>query len=309
MGRRPADQLGNAPDYLAHSDVADAPHPVDRNRAVLGGHDRPAHLGCLTVRHCDRAQRALHAVDVDRARGRHPHRDCPDVRCAALVARRRVRGKALSDGRRDYCHRGASDHAAAKRLRRQGCRCAGPARRDRGLGALARRNACRTRTMDRRRAGRVSARLFSLSPLAGRGERCGQMPGRASHSARKIAAGPGERRVKPITEFLHGVETTPLAIFVSQSTYGFAAIDMFHIASVSVVFGMIAILDLRLTGMAFSDFAVTDLSRQVLPWTWVAFGIAAITGGLMFTGQAGKYSVNFPFLVKIALMALAGLNM
>ena len=66
--------------------------------------------------------------------------------------------------------------------------------------------------------------------------------------------------MKAFTEFLHGVETTPLAIFVSQSTYGFAAIDMFHIASVSVVFGMIAILDLRLIGMVFTDFSVTDLS-------------------------------------------------
>jgi len=114
--------------------------------------------------------------------------------------------------------------------------------------------------------------------------------------------------LKPLTEILHGVETTPIAVFVSQSTYGFAAIDMFHIAAVSVVFGMIAILDLRLTGAAFADFSVTDLSRQVLPWTWAAFAVAAITGGLMFTGQAAKYSVNFAFIVKIALMALAGLN-
>jgi hypothetical protein len=110
------------------------------------------------------------------------------------------------------------------------------------------------------------------------------------------------------TELLHWVETTPLAVFVSQSTYGFSAIDMFHIASVSVVFGMIAVLDLRLTGLAFTDFSVTDLSRQVLPWTWTAFAIAALTGALMFSGQAVKYSANFAFLVKIALMALAGLN-
>lgn len=110
------------------------------------------------------------------------------------------------------------------------------------------------------------------------------------------------------TELLHWIETTPLALFVSQSTYGFAAIDMFHIAAVAVVFGTIAILDLRLTGVALSDFSVTDLSRQVLPWTWAGFAIAAITGVLMFTGQAAKYSVNSAFLVKIALMALAGLN-
>jgi len=114
--------------------------------------------------------------------------------------------------------------------------------------------------------------------------------------------------LKVLTEFLHWVETTPIAVFVSQSTYGFSAVDMFHIASVSVVFGMIAVLDLRLIGAAFSDFSVTDLSRQVLPWTWVAFVIAAITGGLMFTGQAVKYSANFAFLAKIALMVLAGLN-
>ena len=114
--------------------------------------------------------------------------------------------------------------------------------------------------------------------------------------------------MKALTELLHWVETTPVAIFVSHSNYGFAAIDMFHIAAISVVFGMIATLDLRLTGVALADFSITDLSRQVLPWTWTAFAVAAITGGLMFTGQTVKYSVNFAFVVKIALMALAGLN-
>jgi hypothetical protein len=114
--------------------------------------------------------------------------------------------------------------------------------------------------------------------------------------------------MRAFTELLRWIEATPLAVFVSQSTYGFSAIDMVHVAAVSVVFGMIAILDLRLIGLAFTDFSVTDLSRQVLPWTWTAFVIAAVTGVLMFTGQAVKYSVNFAFLVKIALMALAGLN-
>jgi hypothetical protein len=115
--------------------------------------------------------------------------------------------------------------------------------------------------------------------------------------------------LKPVTALLHWVETTPLAIFISQSTYGFSALDMVHVAAISVVFGMIAILDLRLSGVAFPEFSITDLSRQVLPWTWSAFAVAAITGMLMFMGQAVKYSANFAFLVKIALMALAGLNM
>jgi uncharacterized protein DUF6644 len=114
--------------------------------------------------------------------------------------------------------------------------------------------------------------------------------------------------LKPFTELLHWVETTPLAIFISQSTYGFSALDMVHVAAISVVFGMIAVLDLRLSGLAFADFSVTDLSRQVLPWTWAAFVVAAISGVLMFMGQAVKYSVNFAFIVKLTLMLLAGLN-
>jgi hypothetical protein len=105
------------------------------------------------------------------------------------------------------------------------------------------------------------------------------------------------------------VEKSGIAIFVSQSAYGFNALDMFHVAAISVVFGMIAVLDLRLIGIAFRDYTVTDLSRQVLPWTWASFAVAAVTGALMFTGQAVKYSGNFAFQAKLAVMALAGANM
>ncbi len=111
-----------------------------------------------------------------------------------------------------------------------------------------------------------------------------------------------------MTELLHWVETTPVALFVAQTTFGFSAIDMVHIAAISVVFGTIALLDLRLMGVAFTEYSVTDLSRQILPWTWMAFAIAAVTGVLMFTGQAVKYSGNFAFLVKLVLMTVAGLN-
>jgi hypothetical protein len=111
-----------------------------------------------------------------------------------------------------------------------------------------------------------------------------------------------------ILAFMKWVESTDVAVLESQSAFGFAALDMFHIGSISVVFGMIAVLDLRLMGIAFKDLSVTELSRQVLPWTWAAFVIAAITGVLMFTGQASRYSVNFAFLAKLIVMAIAGVN-
>jgi hypothetical protein len=114
--------------------------------------------------------------------------------------------------------------------------------------------------------------------------------------------------LKLIADIMGWVERSAVGEFVSQSIYAFSALDMIHIAAISVVIGMIALLDLRLIGVAFTDYAVTAMARQVLPWTWAAFAVAAATGLLMFTGQAVKYSVNFAFQMKLALMAIAGIN-
>jgi hypothetical protein len=108
---------------------------------------------------------------------------------------------------------------------------------------------------------------------------------------------------------LHWLESTPLSLFVMQSSFGFSALDMIHIAAISVVFGMIAVVDLRLLGIASRDCAVTDICGEALPWTWTAFGIAVLTGVMMFTGQAVKYYGNFAFRMKLLLILLAGVNM
>jgi hypothetical protein len=47
----------------------------------------------------------------------------------------------------------------------------------------------------------------------------------------------------------------------------------------------------------------------VLPWTWGAFGLAAISGTLMFISQPQTYLGNVAFRIKFALMFMAGVNM
>jgi hypothetical protein len=115
--------------------------------------------------------------------------------------------------------------------------------------------------------------------------------------------------VKFITEIMHGIETSTVGITVAQSAFGFSILNMLHIAAISIVVGMITMMDLRLIGVALRDYPVTVLSRQVLPWTWGAFALAMTTGVLMFTGQATKYSMNFAFQIKLCVLAFAALNM
>jgi hypothetical protein len=54
---------------------------------------------------------------------------------------------------------------------------------------------------------------------------------------------------------------------------------------------------------------VSALYRDVIPLTWAAFGVAAITGGLLFMSQAVAYSANLAFQMKFATLALIAVNM
>jgi putative copper export protein len=46
-----------------------------------------------------------------------------------------------------------------------------------------------------------------------------------------------------------------------------------------------------------------------LKWTWAAFALTALTGGLMFITNAVVYFHNTYFRAKMILLVLAGLNM
>ncbi len=105
------------------------------------------------------------------------------------------------------------------------------------------------------------------------------------------------------------IENTGVAAFVRENPYAFPVLEGIHVAAVMLVVGSIAMLDLRLIGVSSRNHTVTRLSSDVLPWTWVSFGIAAITGALLLSGQAGAYASNLQFQMKMALMVLAGLNM
>lgn len=106
-----------------------------------------------------------------------------------------------------------------------------------------------------------------------------------------------------------GIEALPFATAIAESTWMFPAIEVTHVLALVMVFGTIAMLDLRLLGVARRDTGVLTLTRETLTWTWACFIIAAITGGLMFASAAVRYSGLLPFQVKMVLLALAGLNM
>ena len=111
------------------------------------------------------------------------------------------------------------------------------------------------------------------------------------------------------TNIWESIEYSQLGITIAESTWMFPTLETIHVIALVTVLGMIAIVDLRLIGVGSRQLAVTKLSKDTLPWVWGAFVLAAITGVLLFVSKASSYVINPYFLWKMAMLALAGLNM
>ena len=112
-----------------------------------------------------------------------------------------------------------------------------------------------------------------------------------------------------IDQILNLIEHTHLATLVREGDWWFPLAECLHVLSIVTVFGSILMMDLRLLGLASRDSAVTKLSKEVLPYTWIAFACAVITGTAMFISKANVYWHNTQFELKFLFMALAAANM
>jgi uncharacterized membrane protein len=115
--------------------------------------------------------------------------------------------------------------------------------------------------------------------------------------------------VPSVAAFLESLQASPWGVFIHKKAWAFTTIEVVHVFAVSLLLGTIMIVDLRLLGLASTKRAVTELARQVLPFTWFAFVLAIIAGSLLFISRATEYFENPVFWTKMALIVLAGVNM
>jgi hypothetical protein len=107
--------------------------------------------------------------------------------------------------------------------------------------------------------------------------------------------------------FFEWLQNSRLGILVGEDWFPW--VESSHVVFLALVAGTILTVDARLVGFASRHLRFTYLSDRLLPWTWGAFLGAAITGSMLFMANATTYANNTPFLIKMALIVLAGLNM
>lgn len=112
-----------------------------------------------------------------------------------------------------------------------------------------------------------------------------------------------------ITSLLQALHDSGLARFIRETSVAFPALETLHVIAFTLVLGTIAIVDLRLIGFRSHHRSAARLIQELLTYTWVAFLAALATGLLMFASNAITYAENNLFWWKMAILAIAGINM
>jgi hypothetical protein len=111
-----------------------------------------------------------------------------------------------------------------------------------------------------------------------------------------------------LADLWNWLENLPVAARIGESWW-FPLLESLHVVGVTFVFGSLLMVDLRLIGVAARSYSVSRMSKELVPWTWAAFVLSAITGLGLFITRAGHYAENIAFQAKALAMLLAGVNM
>jgi hypothetical protein len=108
--------------------------------------------------------------------------------------------------------------------------------------------------------------------------------------------------------FCQWLNDSRLAISIRESDVAFPVIETVHVLGITVLAGTVAMVDLRLLGIILKRDRVSDVARQILPLTWIGFGLMFVSGALLFASEAAKSYDNPAFRLKMLLLIAACAN-
>ena len=103
------------------------------------------------------------------------------------------------------------------------------------------------------------------------------------------------------------LEASGLGVAMRQWLWLYPSVEIVHIAGIGLLFGSIAVLDLRLLGFS-RHIPARVLARHVLPWTLGSFALIVPSGFLMFTAHASEFIESEVFVLKMLLILGAAIN-
>lgn len=85
----------------------------------------------------------------------------------------------------------------------------------------------------------------------------------------------------------------------------YASVSVVHYLTMFWFIGSMAVVDLRVMGVAARKRNLSELAEQIFPWAWTGLVLATISGFLMFLTDAGDWAPDPVFHVKLAMITLS----
>jgi|SRR5271154_217558 hypothetical protein len=105
--------------------------------------------------------------------------------------------------------------------------------------------------------------------------------------------------------FCNWLTHTWLIAWVSNSVVISTLIELTHYVSLFLLVGSIALVDLRILGIAARRRSVTQLADELFPWMWTGLALNFLSGFLLFAGDAATFWVNWVFHIKLTVILVA----
>ena len=105
--------------------------------------------------------------------------------------------------------------------------------------------------------------------------------------------------------FCAWLQNNSLLVAINSSIVLSAMMEVAHYAGFFLLVGTIAIVDLRVLGIAGRGQNVGTLGAQLFPWMWAGLASAFLSGFVMFSGDAADFYLASVFRIKIAVILLA----
>jgi hypothetical protein len=95
--------------------------------------------------------------------------------------------------------------------------------------------------------------------------------------------------------------------WITAHPWAYPALEVAHVIGIALLLGNLVLLELRVLGVA-PALPLQPLARAALSLVLAGFGLAVLTGLLMFASQPMELLANRVFTLKLGLVMLAGCN-
>jgi hypothetical protein len=106
-----------------------------------------------------------------------------------------------------------------------------------------------------------------------------------------------------IREFCRWLAATNLSEHIQDISWVIPSVQIVHIISIAIVMTSMAMLDLRLVGIAGRRQSLTDMAARFLPWVWTALVVLLCSGSILIIGEPARDLLNKMFWLKMSLLA------